>query len=85
RSAVVGLAATADRRKAHTALADATSANPDRRAWHLAEASCGPNESVASQLEAAAHRILAKGDTVGGVTALMRAGSLSPNARDRSR
>ncbi len=84
RSAIVGIALTADRRKAHTALAEA-SADPDRRAWHLAEASCGPNESVALQLEAAAHRILAKGDTVGGVTALMRAGSLSPDARDRSR
>jgi ATP/maltotriose-dependent transcriptional regulator MalT len=58
---------------------------PDRRAWHLAEATVEPDESVAAQLEAAAGRVLARGDAVGCVKALTRASELSPRSADRRR
>jgi len=58
---------------------------PDRQAWHLAEATVVPDEHVAGLLEQAAHRILARGDATGAVAALTRASELSPHRADRSR
>jgi DNA-binding CsgD family transcriptional regulator len=85
RSAVVDLSHAEDRRTAHRALADVWADQPDRRAWHLAEATVDPDESVASQLESAAGRILARGDAVGCVKALTRSADLSPGDADRRR
>src|SRR6185295_17811505 len=85
RSAVVNLSQAEDRRTAHRALADVWADQPDRRVWHLAEATSEPDESVAAQLEAAAGRILARGDAVGCVKALTRASELSPRSADRLR
>jgi DNA-binding CsgD family transcriptional regulator len=85
RSTVVALSHAEDRRAAHRALADAWADQPDRRAWHLAEATVEPDESVAAQLEAAAGRILARGDAVGCVKALTRSSELSPRSADRRR
>jgi DNA-binding CsgD family transcriptional regulator len=85
RSTVVELSHAEDRRAAHRVLADAWSDQPDRQAWHLAEAAVEPDESVAAQLEAAAARILARGDAVGCVKALTRSSELSPRSADRRR
>jgi DNA-binding CsgD family transcriptional regulator/tetratricopeptide (TPR) repeat protein len=85
RSAVVELSQAEERRTAHRALADVWADQPDRRAWHLAEATVEPDESVAVQLEAAAARILARGDAVGCVKALTRSADISPRDADRRR
>ena len=85
RSAVVDLSHAEERRSAHRVLADVWADQPDRRAWHLAEATVEPNESVAAELEATAARILARGDAVGCVKALTRASELSPRSAERHR
>ena len=85
RSAVVDLSQAEERRTAHRVLADLWAAQPERQAWHLAEASLEPDESVAAQLEATAGRILARGDAVGCVQALTRSSELSPRSADRQR
>jgi DNA-binding CsgD family transcriptional regulator len=85
RSAVVDLSHAEERRSAHRVLAGVWSAQPDRRAWHLAEAAFEPDESVAAQLEGTAARVLARGDAVGCVKALTRASELSPRSAERLR
>jgi DNA-binding CsgD family transcriptional regulator len=85
RSTVVDLSQAEERRTAHRLLAEVWTDQPDRRAWHLAEATIEPDESVAAQLEAGAARILARGDAVGCVKALTRASELSPRSAERGR
>ena len=85
RSAVVELATDDERRRAHEILAERHAGEPARRAWHLAEASTGPDENVASLLEQVAHADLYRGDSVSAITELLRAADLSPAGADRAR
>ncbi|WP_426563352.1 ATP-binding protein [Angustibacter sp. McL0619] len=85
RSAVVELATSEERRSAHRVIAEQLGDHPERRAWHMAEATVGVDETCAALLEQAATRILARGDAVGAVAALTRAAELSPPGPARGR
>ncbi|WP_432010020.1 AAA family ATPase [Streptomyces cucumeris] len=85
RSAVYHSVPLADRRAAHRGLAAALTAEPDRRAWHLAAAAEEPDEEIAAALEGAATRALERGGHTAAATALERAAGLSPGAYDRAR
>jgi DNA-binding CsgD family transcriptional regulator len=73
----------AARRAAHSALAAAL--GPDRGAWHLAEASVGPDDAVAGALEQLAHLAAARRAPATAAAALERAARLSADSESRAR
>jgi DNA-binding CsgD family transcriptional regulator len=86
RSAVYRSAASADRRRVHSVLADVTNADtdPDRRAWHRAGAAAGPDEDVATELERSAERARARGGLAAAAGFLQRASVLSSDPARRT-
>lgn len=85
RSAVVELSTSDERREAHRVLADQSMDRPERRAWHLAQATIEPDEQVAAFLEEVGRDITRRGDVAGGVAILLRAADLTPRGYYRSR
>ena len=87
RSSVYRAASPEDRQAVHRALADATDleVDPDRRAWHLAQATSGFDEDVASELERSAGRAQARGGLAAAAAFLERAVGLTVDPEYRAR
>ena len=72
---------------AHRALARALDGaeNADRRAWHLAEASTGPDDEVAAELERAAERARNRTGYAAASSAYLRAAQLTADRESKAR
>ncbi|MET7496740.1 AAA family ATPase [Streptomyces sp900116325] len=85
RSAVYQAMPPSQRRAAHRALADVTGpSEPDRRAWHRAQAAVGFDEEAASELEGSAHRALARGGIAAAAAFLERSVALTADPAARA-
>jgi len=79
RSAAYRSAALPDRQQLHAALAEVTDpiADPDRRAWHRAQATAGTDEDVAGELERSAGQAQARGGLAAAAAFLERSVALT--------
>ena len=79
RSAAYRSASVQTRQELHGALAEATdpAVDPDRRAWHRAEAAPGPDEEVAAELEQCAGRARRRGGLAAAAAFLERSAGLT--------
>jgi len=86
RSTIYRAASAEQRRGAHHVLAEATDpeADPDRRAWHHAQATSGPDEDVAAELDRSAERAQARGGLAAAAAFLERAIELTPEPARRA-
>jgi DNA-binding CsgD family transcriptional regulator len=79
RSAAYSAASAYERRQAHQSLGDVTdpAADPDRRAWHRAQAIASPEESVAEEMERSAERAQRRGGFAAAAAFMERATELT--------
>lgn len=79
RSVIYGIASTSDRRDAHRALAEVTdrAAGRDRRVWHLAQASAGPDDEIALELAGCASTVRERAGLAAAAAFLDRAAMLT--------
>jgi DNA-binding CsgD family transcriptional regulator len=86
RSAAYHSTALQERQQIHRALAEVTDprSDPDRRAWHLAQAAAQPNENIARELVRSAGRARARGGVAAAAAFLERATVLTPDPDQRT-
>ncbi len=86
RSIVYYGAPVVARWRVHEALAAASDPkqDPDRRAWHLAQAAPGPDEAVAGELERSAGRARGRGGWASSAAFLERSAELTPAAKAKA-
>jgi DNA-binding CsgD family transcriptional regulator len=73
------------RRRAHTALADALVDHPGRRAWHRAALATGADDEVADELEASALNLAARPSPEASLASIERAAELTEDTSRRNR
>ena len=85
RGAAYHAADLAERREVHRALAAAIDpqSDPDRRAWHAANAAAGPDDAVAAELESSANRAHSRGGIAAAAAFLERATALTADPARR--
>ena len=85
RSAAYRSASAQERQAIHLALAEATdpAADPDRQAWHRAQAAAEPDEEVAAELERSAVRAQARGGPAAAAAFLQRSVLLTVDSARR--
>src|SRR5580700_751405 len=86
RSAAYWSASVQTRQELHGALAEATDpvVDPDRRAWHRAQAAPGPDEEVAAELEQCAGRAQRRGGLAAAAAFLERSAGLTVDPARRA-
>ncbi|WP_424187040.1 AAA family ATPase [Actinokineospora sp. G85] len=85
RCAAYAGAPAGDRARVHSDLAAALTADPARRAWHLAEAAVAPDEAVAAALADTAGQTRRRDGVYAAARALERAAERTPDPARRAR